>query len=252
MNNGKWYWNGLAQNDCFQKEKTMLDNKEGSKIKRSVCLVILILLLASSCNAPFTAKPASPTQPPPHTRVPLTDTLPAAGATVPPTETVTPIPPTLTAVPPTLTAGPKAKAKVPSKTPRTTTLKIFLIGMNDNGVSGKLVGCGDSAVPVTMVVPYTTGVLRASLDKLLAIKDQNYGQSGLYNALYQSTLKVSSLALKDGVATVHLTGKLTLGGECDDPRVQAELEETALQFSTVKKVSFYVNNVALSKLLSGK
>jgi hypothetical protein len=54
------------------------------------------------------------------------------------------------------------------------------------------------------------------------------------------------------VATVHLTGKLTLGGECDDPRVQAELEETALQFSTVKKVSFYVNNVALSKLLSGK
>jgi len=131
-------------------------------------------------------------------------------------------------------------------------LKVFLVAVNDNGVSGKLVGCGDSVVATNVEVPYTTGVLRSAMTKLLSIKDQNYGQSGLYNALYQSRLKVSSLSLKNGVATIHLTGKMTLGGECDVPRVQSQLEETALQFSTVEKVTIYINNVALTKALSLK
>ena len=225
-------------------------------LRRNACLFILILLVASACNTPFTLKPASPTQPAPLTLPPPTNTLPVASATPAVTETFTPAPPTLTAVPTSLTAAPKTKGKTKTPTatkpPKTIMLKIFLIAMNDNGVSGKLVGCGDSAVAANVEVPYTTGVLRASMDKLLSIKDQNYGESGLYNALYQSNLKVSGLALKDGVATIHLTGKLTLGGECDNPRVQAQLEQTALQFSTVKKVVIYINNVELTKALSLK
>ena len=217
-------------------------------IKRNTCLFILILLLASACNAPLTAKPAATTQP--ATLPPPTETLPAASV-VP---TLTPAPPTPAAVAPTLTVAPKTKGKAPTATkpPKTLTLKVFLIAMNDNGVSGKLVGCGDSAVAANVQIPYTTGVLRAALNKLLSIKDKNYGQSGLYNVLYQSNLKISALALKSGVATIHLTGKMTLGGECDNPRVQAELEETALQFSTVKSVSIYINNVLLQKALSLK
>ena len=222
-------------------------------LKRSLILVLLALLFASSCNAPLaTTPPPAATQPAPITLAPPTNTLPASSATLPATGTFTPVPPTLTAVPPSQTAGPKAKAKTPTKTPKTTMVKIFLIAVNDNGVSGKLVGCGDSAVAANVEMPYTTGVLRAALTKLLSIKDQNYGQSGLYNVLYQSSLKISSLALKNGVATIKLTGKLILGGECDNPRVQAELEQTALQFSTVKTVSIYVNNVSLKKVLSLK
>lgn len=219
-------------------------------LRRNACLFILILLLASACNTPLTAKPAAPTQTAAVTLPPPTDTLPAA-STAP---TLTPAPPTPAAVAPSLTVAPKTKGKAPTATkpPKTLTLKVFLITMNDNGVSGKLVGCGDSAVAANVQVPYTTGVLRAALTKLLSIKDKNYGQSGLYNVLYQSTLKISSLALQNGVATIHLTGKMTLGGECDNPRVQAELEETALQFSTVKSVSIYINNVLLQKALSLK
>ena len=225
-------------------------------LRRNVCLFILILLLASACNAPLTLKPASPTQPAPLTLPPPTNTLPAANATRPAAETFTPAPPTLTPVPTSRTAAPKTNAKIKTptatKAPRAISLKIFLVAVNDNGVSGKLVGCGDSVVAANVEVPYTTGVLRVALTKLLSIKDQNYGQSGLYNSLYQSNLKISSLALKDEVATIHLTGKLTLGGECDNPRVQAQLEQTALQFSTVKKVVIYVNNVELTKALSLK
>ena len=217
-------------------------------LKRNACLFILILLLASACNAPLTTKPAAPTLTVAVTLPPPTDTLPAA-STAP---TLTPAPPTPAAVAPSLTVAPKTKGKAPTATkpPKPLTLKVFLIAMNDNGVSGKLVGCGDSAVAANVQIPYTTGVLRAALNKLLSIKDKNYGQSGLYNVLYQSNLQISALALKSGVATIHLTGKMTLGGECDNPRVQAELEETALQFSTVKSVSIYINNVLLQKALS--
>jgi hypothetical protein len=225
-------------------------------LRRNVCLLVLILLLASSCNTPFAAKPATPTQPAPVTLAPPTNTLPAPSATTPPTETFTPAPPTATAVPASMTPASKTrgKTKTPTATkpPKTIMLKIFLIAVNDNGGSGTLVGCGDSVVAANVEVPYTTGVLKASMTKLLSIKDQNYGESGLYNALYQSNLKISSLTLKDGVATIRLTGKMILGGECDSPRVQAQLEETALQFSTVKKVTIYINNVELKKALSLK
>ncbi|MGD0003342.1 MAG: GerMN domain-containing protein [Anaerolineaceae bacterium] len=224
-------------------------------LKRSVYLFILVLLFASSCNIPLklaaNSTPATLTQPAPLAQTP-TQTLLAPEATPLPAETFSPAPPTLTAVPPTFTPFPKTSAKTSTKSPKTTMLKIFLIAVNDNGVSGKLVGCGDSAVAVNIEVPYTTGVLRAALNKELSIKDKNYGQSGLYNVLYQSNLKTSSVSIKNGEAIIHLSGKLTLGGECDNPRVQAELEETALQFSTVKKVSIYINDVPLKKVLSLK
>jgi hypothetical protein len=228
---------------------------------RFYLVTLLILLAASSCSLPFPSAAApAPTQPAAITLPPSTHTLPAAIVTSLAVDTFTPLAPTATVILSTPTPANKAKVKAPTKTknptrtstPTSMTLKIFLIALNDNGVSGKLTGCGDSAVAVDVQVPYTTGVLKASLNKLLSIKDQNYGQSGLYNSLYQSSLKLSSVTLKDGLATVRLTGKMILGGVCDNPRVQAQLEQTALQFSTVKKVSIYVNNVPLAKLLSEK
>jgi hypothetical protein len=101
-------------------------------------------------------------------------------------------------------------------------------------------------------VPYTTGMLRAALTSLLAIHDQYYGESGLYNALYQSHLAVGDVAISSGTATIHLSGTLTLGGECDSPRVEAQLKQTALQFSTVHSVSIFINDRPLGDLLSGR
>jgi hypothetical protein len=68
------------------------------------------------------------------------------------------------------------------------------------------VGCGDSAVPAQVEIPPTAGTLKAALTALLSIKDQFYGQSGLYNALYQSDLQVESVSIDNGIASVYLTG----------------------------------------------
>jgi hypothetical protein len=127
---------------------------------------------------------------------------------------------------------------------------IYLIALEDNGVAGPLVGCGDSVVPVTVEIPATEGILRATLESLLALKDQYYGESGLYNALYQSDLQVQGVVILEGEAQIYLTGSLLQGGECDSPRIQAQLEQTARQFSTVQAVSIFLNGVPLQDVLS--
>lgn len=130
------------------------------------------------------------------------------------------------------------------------TVMIYLVALNDNGRSGQKIGCDDSLVPVKVSITPTLGVLRAALVHLLGIKTPYYGQSGLYNALYQSDLSIESLVVQNGEALIQLKGKLLLGGVCDNPRVQSQLTEIALQFSTVKKVRVYVNNTPLENLLS--
>jgi hypothetical protein len=161
-----------------------------------------------------------------------------------PSPTAAYIPPTDTIVPPTPTLV------VPTSIPELQRVQVYLIALEDNGVSGQPVGCGDSAIPVQVEITPTKEVLRASLDKLLALKEQNYGESGLYNALYQSDLQVDRITLENGKAEIYLTGTLMLGGVCDNPRVKAQLEATALQFSTVQEVSIFINGMTVDEALS--
>ena len=178
---------------------------------------------------------------------------PATSTALPFSVSPTPtLPPSPSPVGPTASASPALTPKPPTATPQSLMVRVFLIAVGDNGVSGKLVGCGDSAVPVQVQVPYTTGVLRASLVALLSMKAKDYGESGLYNSLYQSNLQVQSVSLQGGKAIVNLTGSLQLGGECDNPRVRAQLEEMALQFSTVSSVQVFLNGKPLDQVLSLK
>jgi len=131
-------------------------------------------------------------------------------------------------------------------------VQIFLIALEDNGQSGKKIGCDDSVVPVQVTIPATQSVLRAALEALLSLKDQFYGQSGLYNALYQSNLQVEGVKIEGGKAVINLSGTLMLGGVCDNPRVEAQIEETALQFATVSEVAVFVNGKPLEEILSLK
>ncbi len=223
-------------------------------MKRSLYLLVLTGMLLASCGtftvtiestpagsagnpAPLTAQP-QPTQPPAEPAL-----IPTATASEP------------TAAPVLLVETPQIPTQVPpavEPTPANQMVKIYLIAIDDNGKSGDLVGCGDSAVPVQVEVPATQGVLKAAMQALLAIKDRQYGESGLYNALYQSNLQVDRVTIESGKATVELSGTMMLGGVCDIPRVEAQLTKTALQFSTVSEVTITVNGKLLKDALSLK
>lgn len=148
------------------------------------------------------------------------------------------------------TPAPPAQPSPPGEA--VTTVKVFLVAMEDNGASGPAIGCGDSLVPVEFEIESTRAPLRPAIEKLLSIHDQFYGQSGLYNALYQSDLQVDKIEVENGRAIVELSGTLLSGGVCDDPRIIGQLRATAIQFSVIRDVRFIVNGRLLEDILSGK
>jgi hypothetical protein len=127
--------------------------------------------------------------------------------------------------------------------------RMYLIALEDGGKSGPAVGCGDSLVAVDLPVKD----LKLAVRQLLDNRDRLYGQSGLYNAFYQSDLKLNRIErTKDGISA-NLTGKLVLGGECDNPRVKAQLEVTLRQSTDSRiPVTIRVNRDLLDDLLSGR
>jgi hypothetical protein len=164
--------------------------------------------------------------------------------------TTSPVVPTPTPV--AETATPSPSGRVPPSGSQTV---VYLVA--PEGGSGPVgpIGCGDYLVPVEFGPSPPTNTFRQiayALSDLFSIREPFYGQSGLYNPLYQSSLSVQSVTIDDtGHATVNLSGNLVLGGECDGPRVQAQIEDTALQFS-ITDVMVFLNGRPLADALSGQ
>lgn len=152
----------------------------------------------------------------------------------------------------------------PSVPPPLEEVRIFLVELEAGGAggagaaapaAGDTFGCGDRlrpvAVPVATEGVDTAGRIAAAVGSLLAAS----GGQGLYSALDGSELAVERVEPVAGVAglfRVHLTGRLRLGGVCDNPRVRAQLEATARQFAGVEDVEIELDGQPLEGLLSGR
>lgn len=229
-------------------------------MKANQLLLFIVMLALAGCGQfEVSIEPLQTSVPTNTVEIPTTPPTIAVSPTIQfnPTSTIvisspTLVIPTATQVQPVPPTSTMPATIPPSATAAEQTVKIVLIELEGNGQSGPLVGCGDSAIPITVTIPHTQGVLRAALEKLLSAKQQFYGESGYYNALYQSDLQVASVKIEQGKAIIHLTGTIMLGGTCDAPRVEAQIEQTALQFSTVSDVAVFVNDVPLEEVLSTK
>ena len=130
--------------------------------------------------------------------------------------------------------------------PVVSEVNVYLIALEQGDV-----GCNDALVPVQRQVSPTTAPLHAAMIELLSISQDAASDAGFYTALDQSDLAIESITISDtGLATMRLTGQLSLGGVCDNPRVEAQLEQTALQFETVNSVDIYINDQPLADALS--
>lgn len=132
------------------------------------------------------------------------------------------------------------------------SLTIYYAALNDAGKTGTKIGCDDSAVAIKTAEIETADQIKTTFDRLLADKSQYFGQSGLYNALYNSTLKYENSTVYVESVTVNLSGKFSLGGVCDIPRVKAQLEMTAASAAGVDKAYIFVNGKSLDDVLSLK
>ena len=123
-------------------------------------------------------------------------------------------------------------------------------GMQVNGVTYDVVdniGCNDTLVRIeddTLTSPVQ------ALEKMLVYNDP---ARGYYNSLSASQLNVVHVMTdEDGGTNVFLTGQLRIGGVCDVPRIQAQLERTVQQYNENSLVHIFVNDVPLEDLLSEK
>ncbi len=128
---------------------------------------------------------------------------------------------------------------------RTQTVKVYLVAPGDEGKTGRKIGCGDSLVPVDRSVAKTAAPLTAALRELLSTPQHLDGAPGLENFWKGRRLKLQSVVLRNGTATIRLSGELSVAGICDEPRIEAQIEATAKQFSTVKRVKVFVNDQTL-------
>lgn len=133
-------------------------------------------------------------------------------------------------------------------------IKIAMVALDDQGKAGPKIGCGDSIVLVETGAPKRTQdiALKAALEELLAYREKDYGQSGLYNALYQSELEFDRIEKTSEEVKVFLVGKIVVNGVCDEPRVAKQLEFTANGYldDTEQKLNFFINGKELPAVLS--
>lgn len=141
-----------------------------------------------------------------------------------------------------------------------TTVEVAYIALEDNGANGPLVGCGDSEILTEETLSgklNTKDRIKAALENLFANKDQVLGGSGLYNALYQSTLVVDSVKVDGTNLTVEISGETQSGGVCDDPRIVQQIRATVENNIDSEKeltITILLNDKPLEKLqdLSGE
>jgi hypothetical protein len=134
--------------------------------------------------------------------------------------------------------------------PTISQVQLYFIALGDQGQSGPEIGCGDSVVPVTVDIEPTNAPLTAAFEQLLAVNTEYYGQSGLYNALDESDLTIDSATVENGQATLYLSGAVNITGTCDAPRFEAQIRQTADQFSTVGESIVYINGQRLEDIVS--
>ena len=131
-------------------------------------------------------------------------------------------------------------------------LEETLIHLVSEGDGGTL-GCDDTLVQVTSIVnpgDADKDPVTQALNRLFAIEDAYYGESGLYNALHASDLSVESVEIAGGEATVHITGSYSVGGACDEPRFVEQILQTVLAAEGVDTASIFINDIPLDDLFS--
>ena len=130
-----------------------------------------------------------------------------------------------------------------------TTIKVYLVRLGDEGKTGKKIGCGDSLVATTRSIQPTTAPLTAAINELLTTPQHPAGNPPLENFWKGRNLRVVSVGILNNTATIRLAGEVFVAGICDVPRIESQIEETAKQFPTVKRVRVFIGNQTLRNAL---
>lgn len=209
------------------------------------------LIVLTGCFGPPAPAPTSTSAAPTATTsLPASSTTSAAATA---SQTKPASTPAASAPPSSAPATPPETAEPTSAFPeQEAPLTIYYVAIDDNGVSGPAIGCGDSLVATTTGPVRFTDQVGPSISTLLSNKSHDVGLSGLVNALYQSNLTYLGGELNGSTITIYLSGQFMLGGVCDVPRAKAQQEYTAMAASGATSAKVFVNGRPIDEVLSLK
>jgi hypothetical protein len=124
------------------------------------------------------------------------------------------------------------------------SVNIFLVDLG-----GGEIGCGDGVQQIARDVFPTPAPLTAAIEKLITEENRIDPDSGLYNALFLSDLSIESINQTENLVTIRLVGEYQVADECDHPRVLAQIEQTALQYTPSQTVELFINGEPFEELL---
>lgn len=123
---------------------------------------------------------------------------------------------------------------------------VYFVAVDDGGSSGVRFGCNDSLVAIYRAPAAGDEPLQTSFSILFS---HTQGPAGLYNSLADSTLSFVSGYFDGTTVVVNLTGDFQLRGECDVPRVEAQLTHTAVAAVGAARAEIYVDGRPLTAAL---
>lgn len=126
---------------------------------------------------------------------------------------------------------------------QTKEVKVYLVALDDAGKRGRKIGCGDSLVAVTRTIKPTASTLKAAMEELVATSGDDDKKLGNY--VLGPDLKVKSVSISRGTATIRFSGHISVAGICDEPRIVEQIMATAKQFPNVKRVKVFVGKETL-------
>ncbi len=133
---------------------------------------------------------------------------------------------------------PANSIETPVSQEKTMVIKVFFAnGKTDPGFLDCTV-----VHPATRTIPYTVGTAQASLTELIKGPTAQEVSDGFVTSIDPST-KIQSLSIKNGIAYVDFSKDLgnKNTGLCAGEFIKSQIEQTLLQFSTIKKVQVSID-----------
>lgn len=150
---------------------------------------------------------------------------------------------TKSSTPPPSTASPQTVAPL-------AKYKEYFFALEADSDELEKTSCGDGIIPVERWVSTEGNSLRNLYQDVLSLHDKTYELTGLFNALWQSSLDVQEATIVDGLATIKLTGVITKSDNCDAERIKIQLERLAVQIPGVAQTVITINDKTLDQALA--
>jgi len=213
-------------------------------------IIILALLPACKGNSTPAVKETVALPTPSYTLLPPTETPLPPSATS--TSTLTP-----TASPTATATSTETPLPSPTATETATATLAPAADVSGGGVymvkylvlpdTGGPIGCGDSLIAVSTGLVSTGNVkedIKLALNSLFSTGVKYVGE--LYNPLYQSKLRVSSVEFKGpkkDEVVIHMNGKFVKPKDpCDKSRYRWQVWQTVRQFAGIRQANIWLDN----------